>query len=97
MSTRLTSSGMLQSSERRPASTCATAMPSLDAASAQASVEFTSPATTTRSGWCSNSTSSKAISTRPVWSPWLPEPTPSDTSAAGKSRSARTSSDSLAS
>ena len=48
--TRLTSSGMLQSNERRPASTWATAMPSLDAASAQASVELTSPATTTDSG-----------------------------------------------
>ena len=45
--TRLISSGMPQSKERRPASTCATGMPCLAAASAQPSVELTSPATTT--------------------------------------------------
>ena len=50
VSTRLISSGIVQSAERRPASTCATGMPSFEAASAQARVEFTSPATTTRSG-----------------------------------------------
>ena len=36
------------------------AMPSLEAASAQASVELTSPATTTTSGWTSSSTFSNA-------------------------------------
>ena len=61
VSTRLISSGMVQSSERSPASRWATGTPSLAAASAQASVEFTSPATTTRSGRRSNSTCSKPI------------------------------------
>ena len=97
VSTRLISSGIDQSSERRPDSTCATGIPSFEAASAQARVEFTSPATTTSSGACSSRTCSNAISTRPVWSPWVPEPTPRDTSGSGKPRSASTSSDSLAS
>ena len=47
---RLISSGIVRSKLRRPASTCATRMPSLAATSAPASVEFTSPTTTTRSG-----------------------------------------------
>ncbi len=40
---RLISSGIVSSHERRPASTCATGMPSLTATSAAASVELTSP------------------------------------------------------
>ena len=40
---RLTSSGMVGSKERRPASTCATGMSSLAHTSAAASVELTSP------------------------------------------------------
>ena len=47
MRTRLISSGIVQSPERSPDSRWATGMPSLAAASAQASVELTSPATTT--------------------------------------------------
>ena len=42
------SSGMVQSLDRRPASTCATGMPCLAATSAHAIVEFTSPNTTTQ-------------------------------------------------
>ena len=68
-------------------------MPSLDAASAQASVEFTSPATTTTSGWTSIRTFSNADRTLAVCTPCVPEPTPRKTSTSGKSRSARTSSD----
>ena len=43
--TRLISSGIVQSNERRPASTWATGMPSLAAARVAASVELTSPPT----------------------------------------------------
>ncbi len=91
--TRLTSSGMLQSNERRPASTWAIAMPSLEAASAHASVELTSPATTTASGRMSSRTFSNAESTLAVCTPCVPEPTPRKTSTWGKLRSASTSSD----
>ena len=48
--TRLISSGIAQSPERRPDSRWATGIPSLAAARAQASVELTSPATTTTAG-----------------------------------------------
>ena len=48
--TRLISSGIVQSPERRPASRWAMGMCSFAAASAQASVELTSPATTTSAG-----------------------------------------------
>jgi hypothetical protein len=91
--TRLTSSGIDQSPERSPASRWATGMPSLVAASAHASVELTSPATTTASGRRSSRISSKPARTFAVCSPWLPEPTPRKWSAGGKSRSARMSSD----
>jgi len=47
---RLSSSGMVRSPLRRPASTCATGMRSFVAQSAAASVELTSPTTTARSG-----------------------------------------------
>src|SRR5665647_2873219 len=50
VSSRLSSSGILRSPLRRPASTCATGMPSLVAQSAAATVELTSPTTTTSSG-----------------------------------------------
>ena len=66
---------------------------SFAAASAQASVELTSPATTTSAGRSSRRMRSKAISTLPVCSPWLPEPMPSEWSGAGKPRSSRISSD----
>jgi hypothetical protein len=48
--TRLTSSGIDQSWLRSPDSMCATRIPRLRAATAPASVELTSPATTTSSG-----------------------------------------------
>ena len=47
---RLTSSGIDMSPERRPASRCTTGICSFAAASAPASVEFTSPTTSTASG-----------------------------------------------
>ena len=47
---RLISSGIVRSKLRRPASTCATGIAELAATSAAASVELTSPGTTTRSG-----------------------------------------------
>ena len=48
--TRLISSGARQLNVRTPASTCATRMPSFAATSVAASVEFTSPTTSMRSG-----------------------------------------------
>ena len=50
MRIRLISSGMLRSKLRSPASTCATGRPIFTAVSAAASVELTSPTTTTMSG-----------------------------------------------
>ena len=55
----------------------------LRAASAQAIVELTSPTTMTRSGFSLSSTFSNSMSTLPVCSAWLPEPTPRWTSGAG--------------
>ena len=49
VTTRLTSSGIVRSNERSPASTCATGTPSLAATTLHAMVEFTSPTTTTAS------------------------------------------------
>ena len=63
VSSRLSSSGMPRSPLRRPASTCATGMPSLAAQSAAAMVELTSPTTTTRSGRSRSSTGSRRSST----------------------------------
>ena len=76
--TRLISSGIVQSPDRRPASRWTIGIPSFDAASAQASVEFTSPATTTTAGRLDIRISSNAIRTLPVCSPCVPEPTPSE-------------------
>ena len=64
VTTRLTSSGMLQSRLRSPASTWATLIPSLAATSEHATVLFTSPTTVTTS----TSASAKTFSTRS--SPW---------------------------
>ena len=50
VTTRLTSSGIVRSPDRSPASTWATGMPSLVAASVAAIVELTSPTVRTRSG-----------------------------------------------
>ena len=54
------------SNERRPASKCTTGMPSFDAARAPASVEFTSPTTSTASGVSSANNSSRRIIAVPV-------------------------------
>jgi hypothetical protein len=62
-------------------------MPSFVAASAPASVELTSPGTTTRSGRSSANTRSRPSSARAVCAPWLPEPTASFTSGSGSSSS----------
>ena len=59
--TRLVSSGIVRSKLRRPASTWATGTPALAATSAQLSVEFTSPTTTTVSGAISLRTGSKRV------------------------------------
>ena len=73
---RLCSSGIVSSKLRSPASRWATGTWSLTAASAAASVELTSPATTTRSGGSSSRSFSTATSVRAVCSPCDPEPTP---------------------
>src|SRR5207248_106954 len=69
--------GIDQSRLRSPASTCATSGPTLAATSAHASVEFTSPTTTTTSGSTDTRSGSKASITRAVWSACVPDPTPS--------------------
>jgi len=76
VTTRLTSSGMRMSKLRSPASTWATGIQSLAATTLQASVELTSPTTTTRSGLRSRQTFSNSTMTRAVCSAWDPEPTP---------------------
>ena len=98
VSTRLISSGIAQSRERRPASTWATGTSSLAAASAHASVPLTSPPTTTiDTCGSSSSTCSNPIRMRPVCSPWAPEPTRRNRSGAGKARSSSMSADMAAS
>ena len=56
VTTRLISSGMVQSPERMPPSTCATGTPNLRAAMEQAMVEVTSPTTRQRSLFSFSST-----------------------------------------
>ena len=73
---RFSSSGMARSPERSPASTWTTGTWRLAATSAVASVEFTSPTTTTASGATVSSTGSKASITRAVCSACVPPPTP---------------------
>ncbi|OPY13630.1 MAG: hypothetical protein A4E69_01540 [Syntrophus sp. PtaB.Bin138] len=58
---RLISSGMAISKLRSPASTWATRIPIFLATMLQASVELTSPTTTTQSGLSFRQTSSKAV------------------------------------
>ena len=97
MRTRFTSSGIDQSLLRRPASTCAIPHPvctfSLAATRAQASVEFTSPTTTSQSGRVSSSTGSKACMIRAVWSACDPEPTPRWKSGSGMPRASKNEAD----
>ena len=75
---RLISSGIVRSNERRPASTWPIGMRSLAAVSAAASVEFTSPGTSTTSGSASSSTGSSRSMTAAVCCACDPEPTPSE-------------------
>jgi len=86
---RLISSGMLRSKLRKPASTCATLMPSLAHTSVQARVELTSPTTTTQSGRSCSHTGSKAAITLAVCTACEPEPTPRLMSGAGMPRSSK--------
>jgi hypothetical protein len=76
---RLISSGMPMSPLRRPASTCATAIPIFFATIEQASVEFTSPTTTLAAGRASRHRASYASITFAACSAWLPPPHPSRT------------------
>ncbi len=78
---------MLRSKLRRPASTWASRMPSFDAASAPATVELTSPTTTTQSGRCSKNTGSNRRMISAVCASGVPEPTPRLTSGGGISNS----------
>ena len=58
-----------------PASTCATRMPNFDAVSAAATVEFTSPTTTNRSGRCCSNSETNRRMTSAIWKTCGPEPT----------------------
>ena len=74
VTSRLISSGIRRSPLRSPASTCATGMCSFLATIEQASVEFTSPTTSTQSGRCRWQISSNATMIFAVWVAWLPPP-----------------------
>ena len=94
VSTRLISSGMLRSKERRPASTCATSgrkrpgpLGILAVTRAEARVELTSPTTITMSGFSRSTTSSNFFIISAVWHACDPEPTPRWTFGVGRSRS----------
>ncbi len=93
----LTSSGIVQSPDRRPASRWITPTPSFTAARAAAIVELTSPATRTASNRCSTSTASVPVSTAAVCSACEPEPTPRKKSGRGRSSCWRNDSDSIGS
>ncbi len=91
--TRLVSSGIARSKDRRPASTWATGMSSLAAASAPARVELVSPYTITIDGLVSTSTCSIASSILPVCAPWDAEPICRLTSGAGMFRPSKNAAD----
>ena len=95
MTIRLISSGIVRSRERSPASTCATRTggDAFAATTEHASVEFTSPTTTTQSGRSSARTFSNASMMRAVWTAWVAEPTPRWMSGGGISRSWKKTSD----
>jgi hypothetical protein len=84
VSTRLSSSGIVRSYERIPASTWATGIPACAPASAPASVEFVSPYTSTVSGASAASSGSSAASMRAVW--LVLEPPPSSRRCSGRGR-----------
>ena len=93
MRTRLTSSGIERSKERRPASTWASGIRRWAQARAAARVELTSPGTITSSGASASSTGSIASSTAASIRAWVPEPTPSMWSGSGTPSSSRKTSD----
>jgi hypothetical protein len=74
---RLVSSGMVRSNERRPASMWPMGIWSFAATSAAASVELTSPGTSTTSGETSSRIGSRRSITRAVCCACEPEPTSS--------------------
>jgi hypothetical protein len=74
---------MVRSKERKPASTWATGTNSFTQTRAAATVEFTSPYTTTRSGMRSITTGSKRAMIWLVCCAWEPEPASKLTSGAG--------------
>jgi len=93
----LTSSGIRQSHDRNPASMCATATPSFAATSATATVELTSPATTTTSGFSRRITGSTSTMIFAVCCACDPLPAPRCASGAGIPRSWKKTSDILGS
>ncbi len=94
---RLISSGIARSKLLSPASTCATGTSAFAPTREQASVEFTSPTTTMRSGRSRATTPSNAIMIFAVCSAWEPEPTPRWMSGSGSSRSSKNTRDMLSS
>jgi hypothetical protein len=94
---RLISSGIVRSNDRSPASTCAHGRHSFAATSAPASVEFTSPTTTSMSGLRACTTFSSSIRIFPVCSACDPDPTPRSTSGAGSPSSSKNTADIFAS
>ncbi len=94
---RLISSGMPRSKLRRPASTCATGRPSLTAVRAAATVEFTSPTTSTTSGRIPSTTGSRRVMMSAIWVTAPEDCTFRLTSGRGISRFAKNESDICAS
>jgi hypothetical protein len=90
---RFTSSGMVMSKLRSPASTWATGMCSLAATRAAAIVEFTSPYTMTSAGERLVNSRSSPIMSAAVCSACPPEPTPRLTSGTGSPSSSKKISD----
>ena len=91
---RLSSSGIVRSPERSPASRCATGTPSLAAASVAPSVEFTSPGTTIAAGGSGSSTDSTPAMTAAVCAACEPDPTPRWWVGAGRPSCSRNAPDS---
>ena len=76
---------------------CTTGMPFFTATSVQASVELTSPTTSTQDGLCSSSAGSNRFITSAVCTACEPEPTSRLMSGCGNARSAKSLSLMLAS
>src|SRR5258708_20996162 len=88
---RLISSGIDRSKDRNPASTCAIigrepveSNEILEGTKAQPIVEFTSPTTTTTSGFSAKTTPSNFFIISAVCAACDPEPTPKSTSDSGR-------------